>query len=111
MDWRLAIPEAGKTRLKPVILTALTTVLALIPMGFGISFDIHTFGMQWDSETAEMWKSFAWAMIFGLTFSTFLTLIIVPVMLSVKHKTLEKFKLKKEARMNTKIEAAEMKSI
>ncbi len=92
MSWRLAIPEAGKTRLKPVILTALTTVLALIPMGFGISFDIHTMGMQWDSATAEMWKSFAWAMIFGLSFSTFLTLIIVPVMLSAKHGTIERFR-------------------
>jgi len=96
MDWRLAIPEAGKTRLKPVILTALTTVLALIPMGIGISFDLGSLGIQWDSENAAMWKPFAWAMMFGLTFSTFLTLIIVPVMLSAKHSFLEKIKLKKE---------------
>lgn len=96
MNWRQAIPESGKTRLKPVILTALTTVLALIPMGFGISFDLESMGMQWDSETAVMWKSFAWAMIFGLTFSTFLTLIIVPVMLSVKHSTIERWRRKSE---------------
>ncbi|MGL1891061.1 MAG: efflux RND transporter permease subunit [Spirochaetaceae bacterium] len=100
IDWKIAIPEAGKTRLKPVILTALTTVLALIPMGIGISFDLGSLGIQWDSENAAMWKPFAWAMMFGLTFSTFLTLIIVPVMLSVKHSTLEKMRIKKEARRN-----------
>lgn len=107
MNWRMAIPEAGKTRLKPVILTALTTVLALIPMGFGISFDLGTMGIQWDSETAAMWKSFAWALMFGLTFSTFLTLIIVPVMLSVKHNTLEKLKNKKYIKNKLKEDSLE----
>lgn len=106
MDWKVAIPEAGKTRLKPVILTALTTVLALIPMGIGISFDLGSLGLQWDSENAAMWKPFAWAMMFGLTFSTFLTLIIVPVMLSVKHSTIQKMKLKKEAKKGLESEFA-----
>ncbi len=104
MHWRIAIPEAGKTRLKPVILTALTTVLALIPMGIGISFDLGSLGIQWDSENAAMWKPFAWAMMFGLTFSTFLTLIIVPVMLSVKHSTLEKMRIKREEREEMSVE-------
>ncbi|MBN2616832.1 MAG: efflux RND transporter permease subunit [Spirochaetales bacterium] len=106
MDWRIAIPEAGKTRLKPVILTALTTVLALIPMGIGISFDLGSLGIQWDSENAAMWKPFAWAMMFGLTFSTFLTLIIVPVMLSAKHSALEKFRIRKEQRVIDSTEVA-----
>lgn len=111
MNWRMAIPEAGKTRLKPVILTALTTVLALIPMGFGVSFDFHTMGIQWDSETAEMWKSFAWAMMFGLTFSTFLTLIIVPVMLSVKHAILGFFAERKRKKESEELEVENIEEL
>ena len=90
--WRQAIVEAGRTRLRPVILTALTTVLALVPMAFGVSFDIHEFRIIIGSESAEYWKAFAWTMLYGLTFATVTTLIVVPSMLSLKYRLLEKRK-------------------
>lgn len=82
---REAIVEAGKTRLRPVLLTALTTVLGLLPMAFGISFDIHpsSFGIQTGSEMSEFWTAFAWTMIYGLSFATFMTLIMIPAMLHI----------------------------
>ena len=82
---RDAVIEAGKTRFRPVLLTASTTVLGLLPMAFGVSFDIHpsTFGIQVGSEMTEFWTAFAWAMIFGLSFATVMTLIMVPNMLSM----------------------------
>jgi multidrug efflux pump subunit AcrB len=83
-----AVVNAGKTRLRPVILTAATTVLGLIPMALGLSIDIHpsTFGIQAGSEMTEFWTAFAWAMIYGLTFATIMTLIMVPCMLSLYFK-------------------------
>jgi multidrug efflux pump subunit AcrB len=88
--WRDAVVEAGRTRLRPVILTALTTVLALLPMAIGVSFDIHTFRIVIGSESAEYWKAFAWTMLYGLTFATVTTLIVVPAMLSLKYRVLER---------------------
>ena len=90
MPWREAVVMAGKTRLRPVILTAMTTVLALVPMAIGISFDIHTFKIVSGSESAEYWKAFAWTMLYGLTFATVSTLVVVPSMLSVKYRVLER---------------------
>ncbi len=81
-----AIIEAGRTRLRPVLLTAITTVLGLIPMAIGLSFDVHKFIIQTASESGEFWKSFAWAMIYGLSFATVTTLIVVPTLLSIKFK-------------------------
>jgi HAE1 family hydrophobic/amphiphilic exporter-1 len=71
MDRAEAILEAGPTRLRPVLMTTLTTVLGLVPLGLGIG------------EGAEMNVSMATVVIGGLTFSTFLTLVIVPIIYSV----------------------------
>ncbi len=88
--WKDAIVQSGRTRLRPIFLTAVTTVLGMIPMALGVAFDIHTFTIQVGSEQSEFWKAFAWAMIYGLTFATVMTLVIVPALLSVKFRIMKK---------------------
>jgi multidrug efflux pump subunit AcrB len=82
---RECVKEAGKTRLRPVILTAVCTILGLVPMAIGINIDFVGMIMHLDpniyfgGDIVAMWKPISWAIIFGLSFATFLTLIIVPV--------------------------------
>jgi multidrug efflux pump subunit AcrB len=75
-----AVLSGGATRLRPVILTAITTILGLIPMVTGISFDFHSFSISWVSESSQWWQSMAVVVIFGLVVATFLTLLVVPTL-------------------------------
>ncbi|MBE2280522.1 MAG: efflux RND transporter permease subunit [Ignavibacteriaceae bacterium] len=77
------IVQAGIRRFRPVTLTALTTVLGLIPLAFGFGFDFYTFKVLTGGASQEFWKSMGIAVIFGLGFATFLTLVLVPVIYSV----------------------------
>ena len=80
------IIEAGATRLRPVLLTAITTILGLIPLAIGFNFNFFTFVSRLDGEffiggdNTAIWGPMAWTVIYGLVFATFLTLIVVPVM-------------------------------
>ena len=85
-DVKDAIIKAGETRLRPVLLTALTTMLGLIPLAIGFNFNFFTLISRLDpqvfigGDNTAMWGPMAWTIIFGLFFATFLTLIVVPVM-------------------------------
>jgi multidrug efflux pump len=88
MARREAIIQAGSTRLRPVLLTALTTILGLVPLTFGINIDFVGLLVAFDpafqigSDNTAFWGPMGVAIISGLTFATFLTLMVVPVMFS-----------------------------
>ena len=86
LDRHNALVRGGMTRFRPVVLTAITTVLGLVPLSIGLNFDF--FGLYsslspdfyWGGEQASWWGPMGIAVIAGLTFATFLTLVLVPVM-------------------------------
>ncbi|MCB9551698.1 MAG: efflux RND transporter permease subunit [Myxococcales bacterium] len=93
LDKQEAIIEAGATRLRPVLLTAMTTVLGLIPLTFGINIDfVGLFtalepDFRIGSENTQFWGPMGTTIVAGLTFGTFLTLVIVPVLYSLLDST------------------------
>ena len=78
-----ALITGGTVRFRPVMLTAITTILGLLPMAVGVSFDFKTFSLQIGGESAQWWGPMAVAVIFGLTVATLLTLVVVPVLYSL----------------------------
>lgn len=75
--------QAGVRRFRPVVLTAITTILGLIPLTFGFGFDIYSFSIESGGADSAFWRPMGVAVIFGLLFGTILTLVVVPVMYSV----------------------------
>lgn len=92
-----AIIEAGRTRMTPVILTASATILGLIPLAVGMNIDFVKLFTElnphiwFGGESVAFWGPLSWTMIFGLSFATFLTLILVPIMYYLNEKFWWKF--------------------
>ncbi len=78
-----AVVQAGITRFRPVMLTAVTTVLGLVPMATGVSYDFLNARWIFGGESAQWWGPMAVAVIFGLSFATLLTLVVVPALYSL----------------------------
>ncbi len=100
MNRREALVTGGLTRFRPVILTAVTTALGLVPLAIGLNFNF--FGLYsslapeffWGGEQAAWWRNMALSVIVGILFATFLTLIVVPVLYSITDDAAEFFRTK-----------------
>ncbi len=85
-QYREVIIAAGTNRLRPVLLTAITTILGLLPLAVGLNLNFFTLFTEFDpqiyigGDNNMFWKPMSWTIIFGLTFATFLTLVIIPTM-------------------------------
>ncbi len=95
-----AVVEGGAIRMTPVILTAMSAILGLIPLAIGLNIDFETLFSQFKphlylgGDNVAFWGPLAWTMIFGLLGATFLTLLVVPSMYILGYNTREWFRVR-----------------
>jgi multidrug efflux pump subunit AcrB len=103
VELREAIAEAAKTRMTPVLLTAMAATLGLIPLAVGLNIDFVTMFTElnphlwFGGDNVAFWGPLSWTMIFGLIFGTFLTLFVVPAMYLLTAKLKERLFGRKKA--------------
>ena len=80
-----AIIRTVEDRIRPVLLTTITTMAGLTPMMFGLSLDFQNGGYSINEPTVTWWKQLATAIVFGLGFATILTLLLTPTLLALRY--------------------------
>jgi multidrug efflux pump len=94
MPWREALIETGKSRLRPVMLTAITTVVGLLPMATKVGVDLIARTVDIDSPSSQWWFQLSNSIIFGLSLATILTLIVTPCMIAIGQRRTDKKKVR-----------------
>jgi multidrug efflux pump len=92
LEYSNHIINACKQRLRPILLTSLTTVFGLMPLAMGVSLDIISRDVAIGSPIVDWWSNLAVSIVFGLAFSTFITLILTPAILSLPYALRKDFK-------------------
>ena len=92
LEHSIHIINACKQRLRPILLTSLTTVFGLLPLAMGVSLDIISRDIAIGSPIVDWWSNLAVSIVFGLAFSTFITLILTPAILALPYALKKDFK-------------------